>query len=375
MAEFLETAIRSVVEQDYSSIEYIVVDGGTDAATPQVVERYGERIAAYVREPDHGQSDAINKGFQRAKGEILAWVNADDYYFPGAVSRAIRCFAAEPTLDIVYGDAVFVDREGQFLRYFTEVEAHDADRLRSYSDYISQPTTFFKRSALERVGFLDESLNFTMDWDLWCRLARAGCHFHYEHALLAANREYPETKTQAGGGKRLREIFQVNMRNKTKIVPWAALAFAHQELLHGKGAALARGADALLWPIRFAKRSLMGRRSITPLYGLYHRSTEAMAEVRISLPLFGMERNCAELTLGLPVGLERQTVAVEVNGKWVGEIDIDSSRPTQVLTFPIRGSAEPRLDVVLCAATRHQIDGREVCFHLRGFRICGPEPC
>ncbi|MBN4071811.1 glycosyltransferase [bacterium AH-315-F18] len=197
-AEFIEDAIHSVLDQKYSDLEYIIVDGGNDTETPDIVRRFGDRVK-YIREPDGGQSDAINKGFAAATGDVLAWMNADDYYVPGAVAKAMARFEADPQLDVFYGDAIFTDRQGQFLRYFSEVEPFNVHRVVSCSNYICQPTTFFKRSAFEKVGPLDTDLNFVMDWDLWSRFALAGCRFHYEAEPIAINREFGTTKTRTGG--------------------------------------------------------------------------------------------------------------------------------------------------------------------------------
>ncbi len=112
-AHYLEATIRSVLEQDYSEIEYIIVDGGSTDGSREIIERYSSRLAWWVSEKDRGQTDAINKGFGRAHGEILAWINSDDTYEPGAVAQAVEYLQANPQVGMVYGDARFIDGEGR----------------------------------------------------------------------------------------------------------------------------------------------------------------------------------------------------------------------------------------------------------------------
>jgi GT2 family glycosyltransferase len=371
MASFLETAILSVAAQDYPRIELIVVDGGSDPETPELVARYRHVVSRYLREPDRGQSDAINKGFRLAEGEIVAWVNADDYYFPDAVSRAVGEFQRDPALDLFYGDAVYVDREGQFLRYFTEVEPYDPDRLRSDGDFICQPTTFFPRSTLGRVGLLDDRLQYAMDWELWCRMAAAGCRFHYEQAPIAVNREYAGTKTLSGGLPRLREILEVNLRYRTRLVPRAFLDFARGELPRALpwAAPLFKVGAALVYPLILAKRAAVGRSYIKPLYGLDARSREAQRDAVVSVPLPHGAPAWVELLLGLPAGLDEQRIAVEANGRPLGVANLQDPDRTKSFRFGLgTAAAGGRLDLRLRAEVPPP-GSREACFALLRVRF------
>ncbi len=225
-ASFLEQTLKSVHSQDYPHLEHIVIDGGSTDGSLEIIRAHEGRIASWVSEPDQGQSDAINKGFARARGEVVAWLNSDDLYYPGAVSRAMARFAADPKLDIVYGDGALITSDGAFLGYMHQVEPFNRHRLLSCYNYISQPTTFFRRATLERLGWLDTGLNYIMDWDLWCRLADAGCKFRYEPSLLAADRQYPATKTRSGGEKRLAEIRALGRRYGRSWLPHGYFAYA-----------------------------------------------------------------------------------------------------------------------------------------------------
>ncbi len=361
---FLADAMQSVAMQDHDDVEYVVVNGGTDPETDAVVSQFSEVVTHYIREPDSGQSDAINKGFRLARGEIVAWLNADDCYLPTAVSHVVRVFAENPEVDVVYGDAVYVDQDGQFLRYFTEIEPPDAKRLRNDAAYICQPATFFRKRALERAGYLDSCLQYTMDWDLWIRMVKAGCRFLYSPQLLAANREHARTKTISGGSRRLREILTVNARHKTSLLPRVFFAFALASLT-------ARRPWTEIWlrPLRATKRRLYGRRQIPALYGLHHHSRAAERMVDLTLPLV-RPAVAAEVAVDLPPGLPSQRVVAHLAGQPAGELMLSESAPAAALTLSLAGlNGASQLDIRLVAEQSHQVDGREVCFLLRGMRV------
>ncbi len=300
-AEFLEQTIRSVLAQDYRNIEYIVVDGGSTDGSVEIIKRYADRIATWVSEPDQGQSDAINKGFRMATGEIVAWLNSDDLYFPDAVSTIVRRFEEQPNLGLSYGDCVFVDREGAFARYFTEVEPYNEFRLRNCSDYIMQPTTFFRRDLLLEIGLLNESLHFTMDWDLWCRFAENGCGVHYEPKLIAATRVYPETKTSAGGGTRLLEIKGTLKRHSTSWWPHAFYGYYAAEVRQFRERKDLSFFRRLCLTVRLfclhlgaARNVIFAECAANNLYGLRRGTHEIGKEARLAWPLY---RNAREIEL------------------------------------------------------------------------------
>ncbi|MEA2007831.1 MAG: glycosyltransferase family 2 protein, partial [Chloroflexota bacterium] len=170
-AHFLEATIRSVIAQDYPRVEHIIVDGGSTDGSLEVIERYESQLAAWVSEPDEGQTDAINKGFAMAQGEILAWLNSDDVYQPNAVSEAVEFLQKHPEVGMVYGDTNFIDEEGQTLGKFNAQQT-SYQRLRRGGVYIPQPAAFWRASLWEAVGPLDPSFYFAMDYDLWVRFAK-----------------------------------------------------------------------------------------------------------------------------------------------------------------------------------------------------------
>jgi len=207
-AEFIRATIESVLAQDYPRVEYIVMDGGSTDQTSAVVSEYASRLT-WISEKDRGQAHAINKGFTRARGEIVAWLNSDDILLPGAIAKAVDAFASAPKqVGGIYGEGYLMDRKGGISRRFPDTEPFNLWKLVYLSDYILQQSTFFRRSAVEDVGWLDESLHYALDWDLLIRLGkRFGLHYVPEY--FGALREYPEAKSFAGGRERLEEIRSV----------------------------------------------------------------------------------------------------------------------------------------------------------------------
>lgn len=292
-APFLEQCLCSILAQDYPNIEIIVIDGGSTDGSVEIIRRYQDRLAYWVSEPDSGQSHGINKGFLQAQGDIVAWLNSDDVYLPGSASLAVKRFQENPSLSLFYGHCVFIDEQGNFIRYFTEVEPWNKKRLLNYSDFIMQPTTFFPREKLLQVGLLDETLHYGMDWDLWCKLANAG-DVHFENEVVAANREYGSTKTSCGGWTRLRELLQIQRRHMTGVWPHAFFGYCSTEFLL-KASLTSSFASRLLWrcasmfAIALSPSARMQNRKLYAgkfIYGLKPHSSKVPAgKADIYLPL------------------------------------------------------------------------------------------
>jgi glycosyltransferase involved in cell wall biosynthesis len=203
-ARYIAEAVKSVLAQDYPSIEYIVVDGGSTDGTLEVLARFGNSLHLIV-EPDSGPVDAINRGFGLARGEIFAWLAADDFYFPGAVSAAAAAFAAHPNAGVVYGEGVWVDAAGRPLGDYPTRDF--SPELLAEECFICQPAAFLRREAFESAGGLDPRRPHTYDYDLWIRLARQW-PFERIPARLAASRMHPATITL---GAR-RQVLEENIR-------------------------------------------------------------------------------------------------------------------------------------------------------------------
>jgi len=190
--EFLEQTIESVLAQDYPRIEYIVMDGGSTDGTLAILERYRDRLQ-FVSEPDQGAADAINRGFERSRGQILAWLGADDLYLPGAIAAAVEAFAAAPDAAVVYGEAYWIDETGKRLARYPTVSPY-RPQVFAKECAVCQPACFIRREPAESVGLLNASLQSAFDYDLWIRLSQR-YRFQAIPRELAASRMHRRNKS------------------------------------------------------------------------------------------------------------------------------------------------------------------------------------
>lgn len=184
-ARFIERSLNSVINQEYEGIELIVMDGGSDDGTREILDRYSQHIAVCRSERDAGQSDALNKGFAHATGEILGWLNSDDLYLPGALHHAAHVFAAYPQIDVVYGDWLTIDVTDRIVDRFPAL-APSRRRLVTEGFFCNAQAMFWRRSLHERLGEFDPQLHYTMDYDLMLRMistAGSGAFFRTERPL------------------------------------------------------------------------------------------------------------------------------------------------------------------------------------------------
>ncbi|MBI3321935.1 MAG: glycosyltransferase [Candidatus Omnitrophica bacterium] len=170
--QFLEETIRSVLSQEHPRLEYLVIDGGSTDGSVELIQRYANRLAYWVSESDAGQAEAINKGWQRAQGDVLAYLNSDDCYLPGAVRRAAEYLTAHQEVGMVYGACQVVDERNQAVGGTREIS--DCSLASLLRCPLPQPTMFVRRWVFDRVGWLDPTLHCTMDWDFTLRAAVAG---------------------------------------------------------------------------------------------------------------------------------------------------------------------------------------------------------
>ena len=213
-APFLEQTLRSVLEQDYPNLEYIVIDGGSTDGSREIIQRYAERLAYWQSQPDQGQTDAINQGFARASGEIFAWLNSDDLLLPGAVSAAVKALQEHPEAAMVYGDALLINAEGKTIGKFPAAQT-DYRKLRRGYVHVPQQASFFRAELWRQVGPLDVSFYFAMDYDLWVRLA-AIAPLVYVPELWAAFRLHGEGKSIAADDRCWPEMLRVHYRDGGK---------------------------------------------------------------------------------------------------------------------------------------------------------------
>lgn len=208
-ARWIDDAVRSVLDQNFPGrIELVVFDALSDDATPQILERYRDRLI-WRRECDAGQVDAINRGLREARGQIVAWLNSDDLYLPGALVRVHAAFAADPALDFVYGDVIEINEDGRIMTPNPFTEDCDAARYFFSHNYICQPTVFVRRRVIEQIGVVRDDLRWTMDYEWFTRFFRSGLRGLRLKHFLAANRDHPETKTNSGGLARWWETITV----------------------------------------------------------------------------------------------------------------------------------------------------------------------
>ena len=197
-AQFLEKTITSVLNQGYPNLEYMVIDGGSTDGSVEIIQKYADRLDYWVSEKDEGQSHAINKGFLRATGEILCWLNSDDYFLPGTlhlVAEQLRegtgCHALVGHCYVVYTDGrPDVLNEGRYTNH--------RKLLQFWQGYqMHQPAIFWRREVYEKVGLLDEDLHYIMDYDYWVRISK---HFGFKEIdrPLACATFHPDAKTGDG---------------------------------------------------------------------------------------------------------------------------------------------------------------------------------
>jgi len=175
-AEFIEETIKSVLDQDYQNVEYIIVDGGSTDGSVEIIKKYADKLSWCVSEPDGGQSDAINKGIKQAKGEIIAWLNSDDIYLEGTIKKAVSALGDDPETGMVYADQHSITADGKIFNTIRYKQYSLVDLLAM--QIIGQPTVFMRRSVLETAGELSMEFSYLMDHHLWIRmLQQAECRY------------------------------------------------------------------------------------------------------------------------------------------------------------------------------------------------------
>jgi glycosyltransferase involved in cell wall biosynthesis len=242
---FIEESIRSVLQQSYPNIEYIVVDGGSKDESVEIIKKYQDHFAWWVSEKDRGHADALNKGFSHATGEILAWLNSDDVYFPDAVSEAVSILKAHPEVGMVYGDAELIDDSGATIGQFASKQT-DYRRMLRGSVHIPQATTFFRADLWRAVGPLDLSLFFSFDYDLWVRLAKVS-RLLYVPRRWAKFRIHGEGKTVINDDRCYPDMLRVLEREGGHWLSWLRLRMITRKVFY----------SWLPWKFRLRLRKLL----------------------------------------------------------------------------------------------------------------------
>ena len=205
-AAYLEETIRSVLNQDYPEIEYWILDGGSNDGSVDIIRKYEGALAGWVSEKDHGQADAVNKGFARASGDVIGWINSDDYYLPGAVRAAVDTLQANPDCGMAYADVLAINGAGEPINVMRYAQWGLEDLMQFR--VIGQPSVFMRRSLIEKVGGLDASYAYLLDNHFWLGMLQHA-PMKYVPATWAAARYHPAAKNFSGGGKYGAEAYRL----------------------------------------------------------------------------------------------------------------------------------------------------------------------
>jgi len=217
--QYLEETIRSVLLQGYPNLEYIVMDGGSTDGSSEIITAYGPWLAYWKSEPDQGQSDALASGFRISSGEIMAWINSDDYYEPGVFRAVAEAFHANPDIYWLAGRCLFLDKDGNKTMGWGKPE-EIIEQCFVWNN-LMQPGIFWRRSLWQQVKGIDAQLRHSMDYDLWFQFRHIQKFPYWLDIPLAYFRKHPESKTTLGGEHIAQERALIHRRNRGLLLyPW-----------------------------------------------------------------------------------------------------------------------------------------------------------
>ncbi|NJN80152.1 MAG: glycosyltransferase [Anaerolineales bacterium] len=205
-AKYLEQTIQSVLNQDYPRIEYIVIDGGSNDGSVEIIKKYQDKLAYWISEKDNGQADAINKGFAHASGDVVAWLNSDDFYLTDTIKNAVKVFEENPEVVLVYANMLAVDENGKTFNRLDYKQLTLEDLI--CFQIIGQPAVFFRRSALQKTNGLNPNFHFLLDHLFWIQIAQHGKILHVNQTWSAA-RYHAEAKNRAKAAEFGQEAFRI----------------------------------------------------------------------------------------------------------------------------------------------------------------------
>ncbi|WP_456374679.1 glycosyltransferase family 2 protein [Methanocaldococcus sp.] len=196
----------SVINQNYPNIEHIIIDAGSTDGTVEILKKYDKHLN-WISEPDNGQSDGLNKGFKKATGDIIGWINSDDNLSNDSLIKVGKFFEDNPNEIAVIGNQAFIDEKSNFLRV-VKSQTYTYDFVLNHARGITQNSTFFKKEVFDKIGYLNESLHYAMDTDLFIRIASLK-DIPYIDETLAEFRIQPNTKTAEGSHKFAMELLKI----------------------------------------------------------------------------------------------------------------------------------------------------------------------
>jgi glycosyltransferase involved in cell wall biosynthesis len=202
--EFITETIDSIVSQGYPNLEYFVIDGGSTDESVAIIRSFADKITSWISEPDHGQTDAINKGFKRATGDLLCWVNSDDVLLPGCLAAVAEAYGSNGEPDLIHANAVYIDADGHVVRAVATPRQSRYFMERGIW-YATAPAIFFSHRLVRQVGYLDPQFRLSMDVDLWLRMVMADGKIVHIPQYLGGFRWHNTSKTmesiQQRGGR------------------------------------------------------------------------------------------------------------------------------------------------------------------------------
>ena len=235
--QFIEETIRSVLLQGYPDLEYFIIDGGSMDASARVIKKYEPWLTYWVSEDDDGQADGINKGWRRATGHIVAWLNSDDVYLPGTLHAAAMAFDRCPDAAMIYGQLEIIDQRSARTGQIKGRPWDLTDTLLSSENPVPQPSAFLRKSILDRTGYLDPTLNMSMDWDLWLRVSIEGT-VQFVPRVWSMYRDHAQAKTSLNSPGFAHDVLPIVKRfvsrsaefPELRMVQRQALASAHMRV-------------------------------------------------------------------------------------------------------------------------------------------------
>lgn len=213
-AKFLERTILSILNQNYPNLEYIIIDGGSTDGSVEIIKKYEKYLFFWLSEQDKGQSDAINKGFRKASGELVGWQNSDDIYLPGAFMKLAEEYKKKLDYNVYFGNIYLIDKHDNIKKEMRFIP-FSVEHLIYYDWNLSSQAVFWKKEIFEKFGFLDESLHVAFDWDWFIRLGKLGCSFKFVRYFLGCYRVHDMSKlATVKGNERYKYIVKVREKNE-----------------------------------------------------------------------------------------------------------------------------------------------------------------